>query len=310
MRVLITGISGFVGSHLAEYLLGKDEVHGIKRWRSPLDNISHIQDNITLHDCDLTDLSAVISVLMVVKPDRIYHLAAQSYVPFSYSNPIQTLQTNVIGTANLLEAVRLTDQQPLIHICSSSEVYGQPDYVPMDEKLPLNPISPYGVSKVAEDRLGFAYYKAYGMKCVITRMFTHTGPRRGDVFFESSFARQVVAVEKGKCDTIYVGNLKSVRTISDVRDAVRAYSMLNDSMAGEAYNIGGNATLRVGDVLDRLMAMAKVSPKVVVDPARLRPADVTNQIPDCTKFKQSTGWEPRIPLDETLQSLLDYWRSR
>jgi GDPmannose 4,6-dehydratase/GDP-4-dehydro-6-deoxy-D-mannose reductase len=145
MKVLVTGVSGFVGSYLAEYLQDKAEVHGIKRWRSPLENISHL--TLKLHDCDLTDLSAVISVLKEVKPEIIYHLAAQSYVPFSYSNPNATLQTNVIGTSNLLEAVRLSGQNPLIHVCSSSEVYGQPEYTPIDEKHPLNPISPYGVSK-------------------------------------------------------------------------------------------------------------------------------------------------------------------
>ena len=184
MKILITGATGFVGSYLAEYLIGQHEVHGLKRWRSPLDNIKHILNSVHLHDIDLTDFSAILSFLQYHKFDRVFHLAAQSYVPYSFTNPIATLQVNVIGTANLLEAIRLSGQSPLIHICSSSEVYGQVDEVdlPIDELQLPSPMSPYGVSKLAEDMLGWQYFKAYGMKIVRTRAFTHTGPRRGSVF--------------------------------------------------------------------------------------------------------------------------------
>ena len=313
MKVAVTGITGFVGSHLADYILENEpdvEIIGLKRWRSPLDNIKHILGKVTLYDCDLTDLPSVISFFQKFEIDKVFHLAAQSFVPYSYVAPIATLNTNVIGSANLLEAIRLSGQRPLIHICSSSEVYGQPIYTPIDEKHPLNPISPYGVSKVAEDRLGWAYYKSYGMKVVITRMFTHTGARRGDVFFASNFAKQIAEIEKGKEPTVYVGNLESTRTVCDVRDAVRAYWMLNESMAGEVYNIGGSEVMTVYDVLLKLISMSSVKDKIKikVDESRLRPADVTMQIPNCTKFRLATKWRAEIPFTQTLKWLLDYWR--
>ena len=309
MKSLVTGVTGFVGSYLAEALDG--EIHGLKRWRSSTEHIKHLP-NLILHDCDITDLSAVISVLRAVQPDRIYHLAAQSFVPFSYSNPRLTLETNIIGTSNILEGVRLLGQNPFIHICSSSEVYGQPLYTPIDEKHPLNPISPYGVSKLAEDRLGYAYFRAYGMKIVITRMFTHTGPRQHDVFFCSNFARQIAAIEKGSEPLVRVGNLDSIRTVCDVRDTVKGYLLLSETMAGQVFNIGGTMTRRVGDILSMLISLSKRKDEIQIetDEDRLRPADVTLQIPDTGLFSNLTGWVPHIPLMETLELLLDYWRVR
>lgn len=314
MRILITGITGFVGSHLAEYTLDKAEVHGLKRWRSSMDNISHIE-GLTLHDCDLQDLGSLFRVFERIEFDKVFHLAAQSYVPFSYQAPIKTLMDNVIGTANLLEAIRLTAQDSLIHICSSSEVYGQVGEkdIPIKETQPFNPVSPYGVSKVGEDMLGLQYYTAYGLKTVRTRMFTHTGPRRGQDFVCSNFARQIAQIEKKLViPTVWVGNLESVRTICDVRDAVRAYWMLNEDMVGEVYNIGGQETLTVYAILLKLIDMSPMKSHIQIaqDETRLRPADVTLQIPDCSKFKEATGWQPEISLTQTLQDLLDYWRER
>jgi len=314
LKVLISGATGFVGSHLTDYILENHpeaEVFGLKRWRSPLDNISHCLDKIKLYDGELRDLSSLIFVLEQIKPDKIFHLAAQSYVPFSYVAPVDTLTTNIIGTTNLLEAIRITKQGPLIHICSSSEVYGQPLYTPMDEKHPTQPISPYGVSKLGEERIAWSYWKAYGMKVVITRMFTHTGARRGIVFAESNFAYQIALREKYKRDKpISVGNLKSVRTYCDVRDAVKAYWLLDRTMTGETYNIGGEDTMTVGDMLDTLFDIAGNVFETRVETDRIRPADVTLQIPDCRKFKWTTGWKPEISFEETLRSLLDYWRER
>ena len=202
MKVLITGITGMVGSHLAEYLLENHpsaKVHGLIRWRSPLDNIQHIKSQIFLHQAELRDLNSLICLLKVIKPDRIFHLAAQSYVTTSFNLPADTLHTNVIGTTNLLDAVRLSGIDPRIHICSSSEVYGQveKDEIPIREDNPLRPASPYAVSKVGEDMIALQYYLSYGMKTFRTRMFTHTGPRRGDVFAESAFAKQIAAIEAG-----------------------------------------------------------------------------------------------------------------
>lgn len=317
MRILITGVTGFVGSHLAEYIINLNEGHtiyGLCRWRSPRENLANIYNKITLNEADLCDLSSLIRHLKVIKPDIIFHLAAQSYVLTSFNSPIQTLWTNVIGTTNLLEAVRILEIDPIIHICSSSEVYGQVTEadVPIKETCPLRPSSPYAVSKVAEDMVGFQYWLSYGIKTIRTRMFTHTGPRRGDVFVMSSFAKQIAAAELGlKEPVILAGNLKSVRTFCDVRDAVKAYwIMVNKCRPGEVYNIGGNHTMTVGEALDILLSFSKIKFKKKVDPKLLRPSDVTLQIPCIDKFINETGWKPEIPLEKTLSDILDYWREQ
>lgn len=319
-KVLITGITGFVGSHLADYILANfPEVHisGLARWRSPTDNIRHILDKITLEFGDLLDPFPLKTILSRQKPDVIFHLAAQSYVPYSFSSPIVTLSTNVIGTCNLLEVIKelkfATGYDPIIHICSSSEVYGQvrEDEVPIKEDVPLRPASPYAVSKVAEDRLAFQYWLSWQLKTITTRMFTHTGPRRGEVFVVSNFAKQIASIEAGLIPPVVkVGNLESVRTFSDVRDAVKAYWLLvNKCPPGEVYNIGGVETMTIREMLDRLLKLSKVKDIAVeVDSSRLRPSDVTLQIPCIDKFVAATGWKPEIPFDKTLKDTLDYWR--
>jgi GDP-mannose 4,6-dehydratase len=315
MKILITGITGFVGSHLAEYILSLNEGHeiyGLCRWRSPKDNLAKIYNKIKTVEADLCDLGALIRHLKTIKPDVIFHLAAQSYVLTSFNSPAQTIWVNVIGTTNLLEAVRITEIDPVIHICSSSEVYGQvnEEDIPIKETCPLRPASPYAVSKVGEDMVAYQYWLSYGIRTIRTRMFTHTGPRRGDVFALSSFAKQIAAAELDlKEPVIYVGNLKSVRTICDVRDAVRAYWILvNKCKSGEVYNIGGNITLTIGEALEKLLSFSKKKCEVKVDPKLIRPSDVTLQIPSTEKFRNETGWEPQIPLEKTLEDLLDYWR--
>ncbi|RIL08583.1 MAG: GDP-mannose 4,6-dehydratase [Proteobacteria bacterium] len=317
MSVLITGITGMVGSHLAEYILENHpqaRVHGMIRWRSPLDNIRTILPNITLHHAELRDLSSLIKVLRTVRPEKIFHLAAQSYVTTSFDAPADTLHTNVIGTSNLLEAIRIAEIDPLVHICSSSEVYGQvtKDEVPIKESNPFRPASPYAVSKTGEDMISLQYFLSYGIKTIRTRMFTHTGPRRGDVFAESAFALQIAQIEAGlKSNPVKVGNLDSVRTFSDVRDAVRAYwLLLEKGTPGEAYNIGGNRTMTVGDMLEMLKSFARCKIEHQVDKSLLRASDVTLQIPDISKFQKATGWEPRIPVETTLEDLLNYHRDR
>ena len=319
MRALITGITGFVGSHLAEMILNDYldwEVHGTKRWRSPRENLSEIEGKIQLHDCDLTDLSSLMRVLDEVKPDRIFHLAAQSYVMMSYRAPTATIDSNVNGTINLFEALRILGQNPLVHACSSSEVYGQvrDEDIPIREHTPFRPASPYAVSKVGEDMAGYMYHHAYGLQIIRTRMFTHSGPRRGEVFVDSAFAKQVARIEAGVQDPVLVvGNLDSVRTFADVRDVVRAYWLLLEKCPpGEVYNIGGETTMTIREMLEMLLDMSDLKDKIEVrvDPALLRPADVTNQVPSTEKFKEATGWEPQIPYSETLRDMLDYWRER
>jgi GDP-mannose 4,6-dehydratase len=315
MKVLITGITGFVGSHLADYILDRNEGHevfGLCRWRSPRENLAASYNRISLLEADLMDLGALIRHLDAVRPDVIFHLAAQSYVLSSFNAPIHTLWCNVIGTGNLLEAVRITKLDPVIHICSSSEVYGQvrPEDVPIREDCPFKPASPYAVSKVGEDMIAFQYWVSHGIRTIRTRMFTHTGPRRGDVFAMSFFAKQIAAAELGMREkVIHVGNLQSVRTFCDVRDAVRAYWLLvQQCKPGEVYNIGGNRTMTIGEALNILLSFSKTSCQVIVDPKLLRPSDVTLQIPCTDKFRAVTGWEPAIPFEKTLEDMLVYWR--
>ena len=315
MKILITGITGFVGSHLAEYIvnLGEGhEIYGLCRWRSPRENLKLVYSKITLCDGDLCDLSSLIRHLDTIKPDIIFHLAAQSYVLTSFDSPLHTLWTNVLGTANLLEAVRITKIDPVIHVCSSSEVYGQvsPSDVPIKEDCPFRPASPYAVSKVGEDMAAYQYWVSHKIKTIRTRMFTHTGPRRGDVFALSFFAKQIAAAELGfQKPQIRVGNLDSVRTICDVRDAVVAYWLLvNKCPPGEVYNIGGNKTMKIGEFLQILLERSTTKFEIKIDPVLVRPSDVTLQIPSIDKFRKATGWEPKIPIEKTLQDILDYWR--
>ena len=319
-RVLITGITGFVGSHLADYILAEFpavRVLGLVRWRAPKDNIRHILDKIELCYGDLLDLPSLEDLLAQHAPDVVFHLAAQSYVPFSFTSPVATLQANVLGTCNLLEAVKglklRTGYDPVVHICSSSEVYGQvtEDEIPITEENPFRPSSPYAVSKVGEDMLAYQYWLSWKIRTIRTRMFTHTGPRRGEVFVVATFAKQIAAIEARLCPAVIeVGNLESIRTFLDVKDAVRAYWLLvNQCPPGEVYNIGGTETMSVGQMLDKLLRLSKVKNITVkTDPSRLRPSDVTLQIPCTDKFTKATGWSPAIPFDKTLEDTLNYWR--
>jgi GDP-mannose 4,6-dehydratase len=324
MRALITGMTGMVGSHLADYLLTNTnwDIYGVQRWRSPIDNIAHLLDRINkkdrlfIHYGDLNDQTSLITVLDEIKPDFIFHLAAQSYPQTSFTAPIDTLNTNVLGTARLLESVRLLNQNPVIHVCASSEVFGRvpKEKVPIDEECSFHPASPYAISKTGTDLLGRYYAEAYNMTIMTTRMFTHTGPRRGDVFHESTFAKQIAMAEVNLIPPVVnVGNLDSLRTYADVRDAVRAYYMLVtvNPIAGEYYNIGGTYTCKVGDTLKTLLSFSTRNDITVqVDLERLRPIDADLQIPNIAKFTAHTGWKPEITYEKTMQDLLNYWRER
>jgi len=339
VKNLITGINGFVASHLADYLLEKgEEVYGTARWTEDSSNIYHIKDKITIIPMDLNDLSSCIKCIEQVKPDYIFHLAAQSDPRESFSLPIETIRTNTLGTLNLLEAVRMVRDrdsmkymesngtplkyyfEPVIHVCSSSEVYGlvKKEDVPIKETQAFNPANPYAVGKVGEDMIALMYWTNYGIKTIRTRMFTHTGPRRLMKSAEVNFASQIKEIERkdklGIADyTLKHGNLNSIRTWADVRDAVRAYYLLvRKCRPGDVYNIGGNTTKTIGEMLDYLISLSPIKDKIKkeLDPKLLRPYDVTLQIPDCSKFKQESGWEPIYTFEQTMQDLLNYWRGK
>lgn len=326
MKALITGFTGMVGSHLADYLLENTnwEIYGICRWRSPLDNVEHLvpranaKDRIFFRYGDLADSTSLQAVIEEVKPDFVFHLAAQSYPTTSFQAPIQTLDVNILGTARLLEAIRAVKSvAPVIHVCASSEVFGRVprEKLPINEECSFHPASPYAISKTGTDLIGRFYAEAYGMKVMTTRMFTHTGPRRGDVFAESSFAKQIAMIEAGQLEPIVkTGNLASLRTWADVRDAVRAYYLLvtHRPTPGEYYNIGGTFSCTVEEMLHCLIRQSSRvgGIRVETDPARLRPLDADLQVPDTSKFRAHTGWEPKIPFEKTMTDLLNYWRHR
>lgn len=324
-RALITGITGMVGSHLADYLFEHTdwEIWGLTRWRSPLDNLSHLiplinkRERIQLIYGDLRDSDSINEAVRLSQPDYVFHLAAQSYPKTSFSAPLDTYETNIQGTSRVLEALRQYKIDAVTHICASSEVFGRvpKEKLPIDEECGFHPASPYAISKVGTDLVGRFYAEAYNMTVMTTRMFTHTGPRRGDVFAESTFAKQIAMIEAGLIPpVIKVGNLESLRTFADVRDAVRAYYMLVtvNPKGGEYYNIGGTYTCTVRAMLDHLISLStkKADIKVEIDPERLRPIDADLQVPNTAKFEKHTGWKPEISFEKTMQDLLDYWRAR
>lgn len=324
-RALITGITGMVGSHLADYLLEHTdwEVLGMCRWRSPLDNIDHLvprinrKDRVQLLYGDLRDYHSVHDVVERSQPDFVFHLAAQSFPRTSFESPLDTLETNVQGTANVLEALRKLRSSSVIHVCASSEVFGRVprEKLPIDEECTFHPASPYAISKVGTDLIGRFYAEAYGMTVMTTRMFTHTGPRRGDVFAESTFAKQIAMIERKLIPPVVkVGNLESLRTFADVRDAVRAYYMLvtMNPVPGAYYNIGGTFSCTIGEMLKTLISMSPAAEQIRIetDPERLRPIDADLQVPNTGKFFEHTGWKSEIDFQQTMQDLLDYWRGR
>ena len=329
-KFFITGITGQVGSQFADYLLAETEheVVGMMRWQEPLDNLYQLTDRINQKDkikivyADLTDYTSLFRVISEEKPDYITHLAAQSYPKTSFDIPIETLETNIIGTANLLEAIRnlkkINGYNPIVHVCSSSEVYGRAAVgASLNEETAFHASSPYSISKIGTDYLGRYYGEAFGLRTFITRMGTHSGPRRSDVFFESTVAKQIALIEAGlQKPEIRVGNLESVRTYQDARDAIRAYYLLFKAMEegkvkdGDYFNIAGQEAFKLNQIIDILVGMSKVKDiSIVTDPDRLRPIDANYQMFDNTKIRSVINWTPKIPVREMLKDLLDHWRS-
>lgn len=328
--ILITGITGQVGSQLADYVLENSEydVVGMMRWQEPMDNLYHLtkrinnKERISLYYSDLNDYAAISRMLRDVRPKYISHLAAQSYPKTSFNIPIETLQTNIIGTANLLENIRqlkeIDGYDPVVHVCSSSEVYGKAKPgVPLAEDTAFHGASPYSISKIGTDYLGQFYGEAYGLRTFVTRMGTHSGPRRSDVFFESTVAKQIAMIEAGHQEpAIKVGNLASTRTFQDARDAVRAYFMLLEASAkggikcGDYFNIAGEEVFKLPEVIDLLLSMSTCKDiKVVTDEDRLRPIDADYQMFDNTKIRSAINWRPEIPARQMFNDLLNHWRA-
>lgn len=315
-----------VGSHLLDFLIQNTNwnIYGLLRWSSKLDNINHHLDSINkkkrifLIYGDLTDHISIRKAINISLPNYVFHLAAESFPKMSFDAPLKFYDTNIKGTQILLEEIKNCKKiNPLIHICSSSEVFGKvkKQYLPINEDCNFHPASPYAISKVGTDLIAKYFNEAYGLKTLTTRMFTHTGPRRGDYFAESTFAKQIAMIEHDMMPPIIkVGNLNSLRTISDVRDAVKAYYLLltKNPISGEIYNIGGNYSCQVRDILKYLLSISKSKKKIkiVTDPLRLRNIDADLQIPDVTKFIKHTGWKPEYNFKETMRDLLNYWRAQ
>jgi GDP-4-dehydro-6-deoxy-D-mannose reductase len=312
--VLITGISGSGGSYLAEYILENKphvKVYGTARnLVSVPKNLEKSYDKLSIEECDLNDFSALLAVLKKIKPDAIFHLASNANVLASFTNPLAILNNNIGSTANLLEAIRAADINPVIQLCSTSEVYGQvdPENVPINESCPLNPANPYAVSKTTQDLLGSVYFNAYQMKIIRTRMFAYINPRRENLF-ATSFAMQVARIEAGIQKVLLHGNLDSTRTLIDIRDAMASYWVaIQKCRYGQAYNIGGNTIITVREFLEVLRVKARVPIAIRQDPKLLRPTDVTLQIPDVSKFTKETGWKPKYSLEDSVELLLNHCR--
>lgn len=315
-RALITGINGSGGSYLADYIATAHpnvQLHGLARWHTRgTGNLEGAGRDAQVHECDLNDLSSIVRALQKSQPDVVFNLAAHANVRAGFDTPLAVLENNVMGTANLFEAIRIAGLDPLVVHCSTSEVYGavRPEDVPIKESCPLNPVSPYAVSKTAQDLLAYSYFKSFGLRIVRTRMFAYFNPRRADLF-ATSFARQVSRIEVGLQDELVHGNLESTRTMVDVRDAMRAYWLAAERCeAGEVYNIGGTTVITVGEFLETLKRKAMGPIRTRQDVALLRPTDVTLQIPDISRFVAATGWAPEYSFDASVEHLLAYWRGQ
>jgi GDP-4-dehydro-6-deoxy-D-mannose reductase len=316
MRVLITGVSGFVGRHLSEYLLANHpglELHGMQRWRSETQGSPAPGPAVRIVGGDLLDAPSLLRALQASRPDAIFHLAASSSVASSWDAPSEMLQVNILGTLHLLEAVRQLDLDAPVVLACSAEAYGLvgEDELPIREEQPFRPVSPYAVSKAAVDLLGFQYFQAFRLRTLRMRFFNHCGPRQSHRFVISSLARQIAEIEAGlRPPRVQVGSLEVRRDFVDVRDAVRAYWLAATlGEAGQAYNVASGQAHSIREILDRMLALSDAVVEVAFDPTRVRPADVQVLTGDASRFCAATGWRPEIPFERTLADTLEYWRA-
>ncbi|UCC77128.1 MAG: GDP-mannose 4,6-dehydratase [Anaerolineales bacterium] len=314
MKALIPGVGGFVGSHLASYLVGEA---GLDVWGLDLveGRAAALRPRITLHVGDvLMDLPALQDLFAAEQPDYVFHLAAQAFVPSSWKDPWTTLENNIRGQLNVLLAAVAMERVPRILVVGSADEYGIvfPEELPISETNPLRPNSPYAVSKVAQDMMGYQYYASHKLPVVRVRPFNHIGPGQSPAFVTADFAKQIAEVEAGLREPVMrVGNLEARRDFSDVRDIIRGYYLaLSEGEPGEVYNLGAERSYSIRQVLDGLLALSETRVTVEQDPTRLRPSDVPEILADCAKFRSRTGWRAEIPLERSLKDILDYWRSR
>jgi GDP-4-dehydro-6-deoxy-D-mannose reductase len=309
MRTLVTGAFGFVGRHLCAWLTRANtgEVLALGTRAVP-----RIPGTTTLA-CNLLDVDLTRRVIAHHRPDVIFHLAAQSYVPQSVANPADTLVNNVVGQINLFEACRSAGVDPVVVVASSSEIYGaiDADHLPATEDAPLRPANPYAVSKITQDMLGLQYYLSYGARIIRVRPFNHIGPGQSDRFVLSSFARQIAEIEAELVEPVLlVGNLEAARDFLDVRDVVRAYALLaRDELAGEVFNVASGRAHRIQTLVDMLLQLSSIPIDVRQDPSRMRPSDAPIVIGDASRLKEATGWHPEVPIEQSLEDTLDYWRA-
>jgi len=318
VRCLITGITGFSGSHLAEYCLNQGyEVFGLTRGRYHQYNfINHIKNQITLIGGDLSDFNSMRKLLENSEPDIIFHLGAMTSVPISWRAPKLTIDSNTLGTLNLLESIRKSKYNPKILNIGTSEEYGlvYPNEVPIKEENPLRPLSPYAVSKIASDLLGYQYHQSYGLKIIRVRPFNIVGTRGGREIVTAEFAYQLIEIENGiRNSYIRVGNLNSIRDFNDVRDIIRAYDLaIKKCDYGTVYNICSQSGITIRELLNKMISLSYVINKKKIriegEDKRMRPSDVENLIGDSTKFRKKTGWKPEISLEKSLQDVIEYWR--
>lgn len=314
MKTLITGIAGFAGSHLAEYLLENNfDVYGFYLESHSTNNIEHLKNRLSLTSVDILDAKKVSAEIAKIKPDYIFHLAAFASPGVSFERPKETIENNVFGQLNILEALAKIKSKAKILIVGSAEEYGDIDkkYLPVAEETPFAPVSPYSVSKVTQDMLGFEFFKHENLNIIRVRPFNHIGPRQSDAFVVSAFASQIAKLEKENGGTIKVGNLESSRDFTDVRDMVRAYLLaLEKGIPGDVYNIGSEKAIKISDILKMLISQAKVKVEVEIDKSRFRPVDTKIIYCDATKFKKQTGWKTQIPIEKTLSDTIDYERTK
>lgn len=320
-KVLITGITGFVGSHLADYMLTMPdiELHGTRRWHlSRMDHVEHIIEKIIWHDCNILDATSVRKLIADLKPDIVFHMASESFVSPSWDNPREYMDTNYLGTVNFLDAIREHSPSTVFHIPGSGEEYGDisEDELPINPLTVLRPVNPYAVTKIAQDLIGYVYYRSYGINVIRTRTFNHEGPRREKVFGIPWYAYQIARIEKGKQEKIVkTGEIDDKRNFTHVKDIVRAYWLaVTKCKPGELYLVGSDEEDKIftfREALEKLISMSSVNGiSYEEDPQYVRPTKVPYLISDTTKFREMTGWRPEIDFETILSETLDYWRAR